>query len=72
MLCLRSRSRIRIRPVLLGMLTGLGMASVLFMWTKGDAYMKDHSGMVKGIVVRDVSYHSLHYSKAPIASTKFS
>ena len=72
MLCLRSQSRIRIRPVLLGMLTGLGMASVLFMWTNEDAYKKDHSGMVKGIIIRDVSYHSLHYSKAIIASTKLS
>ena len=39
-MCLRSQGRIQIRAVLLGVLIGLGMASVLVIWTNESAYMK--------------------------------
>ena len=54
MMCLRSQGRIRIRAVLLGVVIGLGMASVLIVLTKEGVYMKEHSGMVEGIVVTNI------------------
>ena len=63
MLCLRSRSKIRICAVLLGMLTGLGIASVWVVKTNEGFHMKDHPGMVKGIILKDVQFHSFLLEK---------
>jgi len=54
MMCLRSQGRFRIRAVLLGVLIGVGIASVLVVWMNQGVYMKDHSEIVKGIILRDV------------------
>ena len=40
---LRSQGRIRIRPILLGVLIGLGAAGFLVMWTNEGVYMKHKS-----------------------------
>ena len=40
LMCLRSQGRFRIRAVLLGVLIGLGMASILVIWTNKSIYMK--------------------------------
>ena len=41
LMCLRSQGRVRIRAVLLGVVIGLGVASVFVVWTHEGVYMKN-------------------------------